>query len=176
VISSSRKPLPDNTQLSQQTDIHASGGIRTNNFSRWAALDLRLRPRGHWDRRTLSYEINLLTSSSSRNIRRAKPSWVKQSWAKPSSGTAYTYSYEGGDGENTVLIPSYVVVRNLWPTNQNVNIDFALPPYGFSFYKNLILMKLEWSLFSNTEFQNRAVSFTGASGLTCWQKTEKYEG
>ena len=26
------------------------GGIRTHNFSRQAAVDLRLRPRGHWDR------------------------------------------------------------------------------------------------------------------------------
>jgi len=81
--------------------------------------------------------------------------------------TAYTYSHEGGDGENTVLIPSYVVIHNLWPTNKNFNVDFALPPYGFAFYRDLTLMKLEWFVFSNTEFQNRTVSFTGASGLTC---------
>jgi len=31
-------------------NIHAPGGIRTNNLSRRAAADLRLRPRGHWDR------------------------------------------------------------------------------------------------------------------------------
>ena len=30
VISSSQSPLPDNTQHSQQTDIHAPGGIRTH--------------------------------------------------------------------------------------------------------------------------------------------------
>jgi len=62
---------------------------------------------------------------------------------KPSSGAAYTCNNEGGDGENTVLIPSYVVVHILWPTNKNFNIDFALPPYGFAFYRNLTLMKLE---------------------------------
>ena len=45
-----KRPLPDNTQHSQQTDIHATGGIRTHNLSRRAAADLRLRPRGHWDR------------------------------------------------------------------------------------------------------------------------------
>ena len=50
VISSSQKPLPDNTQHSQQTNIHAPGGIRTHDLSRRAAADLRLRPRGHWDR------------------------------------------------------------------------------------------------------------------------------
>ena len=50
MISPSQRPLPDNTQHSQQTNIHAAGGIRTHNRSRRAAVDLRLRPRGHWDR------------------------------------------------------------------------------------------------------------------------------
>ena len=35
---------------SQQTNIHAPGGIRTHDFSRRVAADLRLRPRGHCDR------------------------------------------------------------------------------------------------------------------------------
>ena len=34
----------------EQTDIHAPGGIRIHNLSRRAAADLRLKPRGHWDR------------------------------------------------------------------------------------------------------------------------------
>jgi len=32
----------------QQTNIHASGAIRTHDLSRRAAADLRLRPRGYW--------------------------------------------------------------------------------------------------------------------------------
>ena len=44
------RPLLNNTQYSQQTDIHAPGGIRTHDLSRRAAADLRLRPRGYWDR------------------------------------------------------------------------------------------------------------------------------
>ena len=51
VISSSQRPLPDNTQHSQQTNIHAPGGIQTHDLSRRAATDLCLRPCGHWDRR-----------------------------------------------------------------------------------------------------------------------------
>ena len=51
VISSSQRPLPDNTQHSQQTNIHAPCVIRTHNLSRRTAADLRLRPRGHWNRR-----------------------------------------------------------------------------------------------------------------------------
>jgi len=49
VISSTQRPLPDNTQHSQETDIHAAGGIPTSNPSKWSAADQSLRPRGHWD-------------------------------------------------------------------------------------------------------------------------------
>jgi len=50
VISSSKRHLPDNTQHSQQTNIHSLGGIQTHNLRRRAVADLCLRPRGHWDR------------------------------------------------------------------------------------------------------------------------------
>ena len=40
VISSSQRPLLDNTQI---YDIHAPGGLRTHNLSSPAAADLRLR-------------------------------------------------------------------------------------------------------------------------------------
>jgi len=50
MISPSQRPLPDNTQHSQQTNIHAPGGIWTHNLRRRAAADLRLRPRGYCDR------------------------------------------------------------------------------------------------------------------------------
>ena len=49
VISSSQRSLPDNTQHSQQTDVHGPDGIRTRNPSKRAAADLRLGSRGHWD-------------------------------------------------------------------------------------------------------------------------------
>jgi hypothetical protein len=42
VISPTQRPLPDNTQHSQETDIHAAGGIRTRNPSMRAAADPRL--------------------------------------------------------------------------------------------------------------------------------------
>ena len=47
VISSSQRL--NNTQYSQQTNIDAPGGIRTQNLSWRADTDLRLRPRVHWD-------------------------------------------------------------------------------------------------------------------------------
>jgi len=42
VISSSQRPLPDNTRHSQQTNIHAPRGIRTQDLSRRAALFLNV--------------------------------------------------------------------------------------------------------------------------------------
>jgi hypothetical protein len=56
VISSSHRPLPDNTQHSQQTNIHAPGWIQTHDLSRRAAADLSLRARGYWDRPTDFYK------------------------------------------------------------------------------------------------------------------------
>jgi len=50
VTSSSQRPLPDNTQHSQQTNIHAPCGIRPCNPSNRAAADPRFRPRDHWGR------------------------------------------------------------------------------------------------------------------------------
>ena len=32
------------------TDFYVRGGIRNRNPSKWATEDLRLKPRGHWDR------------------------------------------------------------------------------------------------------------------------------
>jgi len=46
-IDPSQRPLPDITQHSQQTDIHAPGRIRIRTLSKRAATDPRLRPRGH---------------------------------------------------------------------------------------------------------------------------------
>ena len=46
--------------LSQQTNVHAPGGIRTHNLSSQAAADLRLRPRGHWDRQKRVYQIIII--------------------------------------------------------------------------------------------------------------------
>ena len=47
VISPSQSPLPHNTQHSTQTNIHALAESRTHDPSKPAAVDLRLKPRGH---------------------------------------------------------------------------------------------------------------------------------
>jgi hypothetical protein len=55
-------------QHTQQTNIHARGGIRTHDRSRRAAVDLRLRPRGHWDR--LLYGTSYLKCLETANYKR----------------------------------------------------------------------------------------------------------
>ena len=59
MISPTQRPLPDNTQHSQETYIHAAGGIRTHNPSKRAAACPRPRPGGLWDRRR-KYKLLLL--------------------------------------------------------------------------------------------------------------------
>jgi hypothetical protein len=51
VISRAQRPLPDNTQFSQETDVHDLGGIRTSNPSKRTPADPHLRTHDHWDRR-----------------------------------------------------------------------------------------------------------------------------
>ena len=47
---------PDSAQQSQQTDIHAAGGIRTRNPNKREAAEESLRPRGYWDRPDLALQ------------------------------------------------------------------------------------------------------------------------
>jgi hypothetical protein len=37
--------------------MHASGGILTHDSSKRSAADLRLRPRGHWDRQVYNHRL-----------------------------------------------------------------------------------------------------------------------
>jgi len=46
-----QRPLPDNTQHSQEKNFPCPRGIRTRNPTKRAAADSHLRPRGHCDRR-----------------------------------------------------------------------------------------------------------------------------
>ena len=58
MLNPTQRPLTDNTQPLQETDIHATGGIRTCSPSKRAAADPRSRPRRYWDRRHTYREAN----------------------------------------------------------------------------------------------------------------------
>jgi hypothetical protein len=60
VISSLQRPLPDDTQHSQETDIYAPREVRTHNPSKRATADQCRRPRGHWDRPPKSIRVMTL--------------------------------------------------------------------------------------------------------------------
>ena len=60
MTNSTHRPLPDNTQHSEEKDIHALGGIRTRNPDKRAAADPRLRPRGCWVALQLGIQINVI--------------------------------------------------------------------------------------------------------------------
>jgi hypothetical protein len=55
VISPTQRPLSDNIQRTQRTDIHAPGGIRNCNSRKRAKADPRLTPQSHWNRPSLFY-------------------------------------------------------------------------------------------------------------------------
>jgi hypothetical protein len=57
---------------SQQTNIHAPGGIRTHNPRKRSAADLRPRPRGHWDRHMPSVQRQIAPLLHLRVLRRQK--------------------------------------------------------------------------------------------------------
>ena len=59
-----KRPLPDNTQHSLETDFHALGGIRTDSPTKRAAEDPSRRSRSHCDRNFLwiMYKISGPTS------------------------------------------------------------------------------------------------------------------
>jgi hypothetical protein len=65
-ISPSNRTLPDNTQHSQETDIHAPGGIRTQNPSKRAVADPRLILHWHWDGHVIIYIYKLKSCSLGR--------------------------------------------------------------------------------------------------------------
>jgi hypothetical protein len=56
-----------NTQHSRQTNIHAPGGIQIHDFSKRAAADPRLRPRGHWDRNIILCTVYVVPQTLSLN-------------------------------------------------------------------------------------------------------------
>jgi hypothetical protein len=55
-------------QHTQKTNIHAPDGIRIRDRSRRAAVDLRLRSRGHWDRRRLWDNVEKYSRASQATI------------------------------------------------------------------------------------------------------------
>jgi len=55
-----RRDLYLTTHNTQHTNIQALGGIRTHDRCRRAAVDQRLRPRGHWDRHIYTQIDNIL--------------------------------------------------------------------------------------------------------------------
>jgi hypothetical protein len=57
MTSPTERPLPDNTQHSQQTDFHVTAGIRIRNLSKWSTAEPRPRPSGHWDRQLFLFTI-----------------------------------------------------------------------------------------------------------------------
>jgi hypothetical protein len=103
VISSSQRPLPDNTRHSQQTNIHAPGGIQTHDLSRRAACAAALLlkswvriPPGAWifvccECLVLSGRGLWRADHSSRGV---LPTVVRRVWSRNIKNRRFIYIYE----------------------------------------------------------------------------------
>ena len=142
MISSSQRPQPDNTQHSQQTNIHAPGGIRSHDLSRRTAADLRVRPRGYWDRHHIisytSYQTRVPESFSRRAVVALCVSvgYVRKVVVMPTAGYSsssctHTVLWCGHctrqlpDTNDHILVPGVQKVRCL----RSVSVTFRLLPY-----------------------------------------------
>ena len=118
MISSSQRPLPDNTQHSQQTNIQALGGIRTHNPSKRAAADPRLRPRGYWDRlftlRRINNKKNYFESEE-------KSVYLQRKWIVMQ--LIVVFNYCGCvvllRGQNTTSLDFLIIIRQKECTREN---------------------------------------------------------
>ena len=75
VISTSQRPLLENTQRSQQRVIHVLGGIRTRNPNKWTAADPRLRTRSHWHQ-----AVTLIVMGNMAPVRRGLLTYKLTAW------------------------------------------------------------------------------------------------
>ena len=79
--SARRRDLYLTTHTTLTINIHAPGGIRTHNLNRRAAADLRLRPRGHWDRQSIQRRRPKLNSTAKWDTKTKIKYWsVGRSW------------------------------------------------------------------------------------------------
>jgi len=59
MISQTKRTLPENTQLSQETYVHVPAGIRTRSTTNTEAADPRLRTSSHGDQPLSGYPVTM---------------------------------------------------------------------------------------------------------------------
>ena len=92
----SETSTPDNTGYRQETDIHASGGVRTRSPSRRRAADPRLIPRGHWDRRSLIPRVFIVKTYIKTEILRSDVANLED-WS-----SCFVSYWDSGKGRNGI--------------------------------------------------------------------------
>ena len=126
MISPSQRPLPDNTQHSQETNFQALGGIRTHDRSRREAVDLRLKPRGHWDRLL----VHLYNSNNKKKLRANAAIWCHKMCTVNHSTLQYIHiTTQGLNGiqKNYIFIKIALMLPSTLHTTRDVRwVDFSV--------------------------------------------------
>ena len=69
MISATQRPVRDNTQHSEETNIHALGGIRTPHSRQARGCRTLLRPCGHWNRQVNGYTDIMIVLNEDSKLR-----------------------------------------------------------------------------------------------------------
>jgi len=123
VINSSQGPLPDNTQYSQETDIHAHGGIRNHSLGKRAAADPHLRPRGYWD---WQFTLMPIDKTTTHKLRVLKASLATNT----SSGPNHLHSFMSSSHESSHTFSfHFLIVWSSTDESRNVRTSSYVPKW-----------------------------------------------
>ena len=172
MISPSQRPLPDNTQHSQQTNVHAPGEIRTHDRSRWAAVDLRLRPRGYWNRHPSPplyiyfceiFNVQLREGSSSTSHASNATALFLSSRpvlaycpGRPAeySSVLWLVAAVAADMEPTVGNEQGDMAVCSWPGSENFGVHFTGRQLSVVNWKTVNIVQRQWSIHNYEKLSN----------------------
>jgi len=148
VISSSQRPLADNTQHSERQTSMPPGGIRTHDPSKRAAADLRLSPRGQRGPTLLSIRHDLKWVISPRQVHHCSIYFHVTIYKLLVTNIASFFQFR---------IFEY---KPLFPTSQTV--PFPLTFHDKMVYvKRLVLNSFLYALHNPTTYTSQAFDTTG---------------
>jgi hypothetical protein len=158
VINSSQGPLPDRTQYSQETNIHAHGGIRTHNLGKRAAADPHVIPRDYWD---WHFKLMSIDKTTTHKLRALKASLATNTstFSVPHHLHSFTSSFHESFDTFSFHFP---IVRSSTEESRNVHTSCYVP----SRHRREAQVRVQlypysnWSLERDGQSKSRAGPFT----------------
>jgi hypothetical protein len=149
VISSAQRPLPDNPQHSQKTDIHVPGGIRTHNPNKRSAADSCIRACGHWDRRiSVTYYLKKHSADKNRSNRRTSDIVIERNYLR-----RHVLPEESHGRSGKILFLFFIGFRTDWLVIKQILVyRHRHSVVVWSFAKFLFCIQILKIIFSHVSF------------------------